>query len=175
MIDVPHHVPGDLPQVRRRAVRIVVLDAEQRVLLLHTREFTRPSFGTWWELPGGGIDPGETITETAIRELREETGLQIGPEQVGPPIWRRTSSFLLRDTRRVQAEVVVAVALPQAAPVLDPSGQERWEREDYLGFRWWPPSEVMAGGERFYPGRLPELLPAFLSGQPIDEPFELWS
>jgi 8-oxo-dGTP pyrophosphatase MutT (NUDIX family) len=167
--------PDDLPLVRRRAVRLVVLDAERCLLLLHTREFTRPSLGSWWELPGGGIDPGETISDTAIRELREETGLVIGAEQVGPPIWRRTSSFLLRDTRRVQEEVIVRVTLTDAAPRLDVSGQEPWEREDYLGFRWWPPSAVVADNGRFYPGRLPELLPAFLDGQQIDEPFELWS
>ena len=28
---------------------------------------------------------------------------------------------------------------------------------------------------RFYPGRLPELLPAFLAGRIIDEPFEFWN
>jgi hypothetical protein len=28
---------------------------------------------------------------------------------------------------------------------------------------------------RFYPGRLPELLPVFLAGQTIDEPFEFWN
>jgi hypothetical protein len=50
-----------------------------------------------------------------------------------------------------------------------------YEVEDYVDFRWWSVAEVVASGERFYPGRLPELLPTFLSGEEIDEPFELWS
>jgi 8-oxo-dGTP pyrophosphatase MutT (NUDIX family) len=57
----------------RPAVRIVCLDAADRVLLLHWRD---PYDGSHlWEPPGGGIESGETPLETARRELTEETGL----------------------------------------------------------------------------------------------------
>ncbi|RKN51134.1 NUDIX hydrolase [Micromonospora endolithica] len=168
-------LPDDFPVIERRAVRVVVLDTDDRVLLLHTRDPEHPRLGTWWELPGGGMDPGETCLDTALRELREETGIVARPEQVGPPTWRRRASFVHRRTRHHQDEVVVTVRLAGPGPEVDEAHRLAYEQEDYFGFRWWPLAAIVPGPERFYPGRLPELLPALLAGEPVDEPFELWS
>jgi 8-oxo-dGTP diphosphatase len=35
-----------------------------------------------WGLPSGKVEPGETYTEAAIRELAEETGIQVAPRDV---------------------------------------------------------------------------------------------
>jgi 8-oxo-dGTP pyrophosphatase MutT (NUDIX family) len=161
--------------VERTAVRLVVLDADARLLLFRTRDLDHPDLGLWWELPGGGIDEGETYVEAAIRELREETGIRAGPEQLGPPAWRRRASFRVHRVRHLQDEVVVTVRLTVPAPDVDEAGRLDYEREDYVDFRWWTVPEVCASGERFYPGRLPALLGPFLAGEEIDEPFELWS
>jgi 8-oxo-dGTP pyrophosphatase MutT (NUDIX family) len=156
-------------------VRLVVLDASGRLLLFRTRDPSYPELGTWWELPGGGIDHGETYRDAAIRELREETGIAVSASQLGTPSWRRRASFRHRETRRLQDEVVVAVLLDGPGPVVDGSERLDYEQENYFDFRWWPVAEVVASQERFYPGRLPALLDAFLAGEQIDEPFELWS
>ncbi|MET8366470.1 MULTISPECIES: NUDIX domain-containing protein [unclassified Micromonospora] len=168
-------LPDDLPILERRAVRVVVSDDTERVLLFHTRDPDHPRLGTWWELPGGGMDPGETYRETAVRELREETGIIVTAGQVGAPTWRRRASFLHRQLRHVQDEVIVAVRLNGPGPDVDEADRLDYEREDYFGFRWWPLPEVAASGERFYPGQLPRLITPFLAGEQIDEPFELWS
>jgi len=47
---------------------------ENKILLI--KRNTKPFVG-FWALPGGRMDPGETIEETVVRECKEETGLDI--------------------------------------------------------------------------------------------------
>lgn len=168
-------VPDDLPVVERAVVRVVVQDADGRVLLFHTGDSTDPALGTCWELPGGGIEPGESHADAAVRELREESGLLIRPDQVGPPTWRRDATYRYRGQRRLQHERVVAVRLSSRRPAVDGSRRDELEGEDCFGSRWWAVADIVASAERFYPGRLPALLPDFLAGIEILEPFERWS
>ena len=47
-----------------------VIERDGRVLLARRRDIG------WWNLPGGGVEPGESITEGLQRELREEIGAE---------------------------------------------------------------------------------------------------
>ena len=59
---------------------VIVHDKEaRRVALLRRAPEARFAPGLW-DLPCGKSEPGEPITTTAVRELREETGLIVGPE-----------------------------------------------------------------------------------------------
>lgn len=62
---------------RDRSAGVIVFHREDsgcRFLLLLSRLTKRPL----WEFPKGGVDEGETLGETALRELQEETGLAAG-------------------------------------------------------------------------------------------------
>jgi len=160
--------------LERDAVRVVLTDGSGRVLLFHVLTPDQAP-GGWWELPGGGIGPGESYLEAAVREIREETGLVLDPGQVRPPSWRRDSTWVSRGKRRLQHEVVVLAWLAADQPAIIDGGRTPEEVEDFVTFRWWQVPEITASQQRFYPGRLPELLPAFLAGEHIDEPFEQWN
>jgi 8-oxo-dGTP pyrophosphatase MutT (NUDIX family) len=166
---------GPVDIIERNVVRAVVLDVNRRLLLFHTQDPTYPELGTWWELPGGGIEAGETYLEAIVRELAEEAGLVIQPDQVGTPSWRRRAEYRYRGQRRISNEVVVPVQLAVPGPDVDGTGRVEFEAEDYFDFRWWPVEDVRASTERFYPGRLPQLLQPFLAQEAIDEPLETWS
>lgn len=59
----------------RIAVSALLFD-KHRVLLAHRRDID------WWNLPGGGMELGETVEEAVKREVREETGLEVEVEQL---------------------------------------------------------------------------------------------
>lgn len=61
-------------------VRVIILDRQKRVLMVRQHHEDRDI----WMVPGGGIEQNETASEAAVREVEEETGLNI---TVGKLIW----------------------------------------------------------------------------------------
>jgi 8-oxo-dGTP diphosphatase len=86
--------PEGRPPVRVRAGAIVI--AEDRLLLI---EFVDEGGDRWYELPGGGVEPGESIEAAVVRELLEETGLAgtIGPQVAEVWMSGRHEHYFLMD------------------------------------------------------------------------------
>lgn len=128
--------PLDGPR-RRLTVRVVALDAEDRALLFQVRD-ADGSGETWWEAPGGGLEPREDPITAARRELAEEVGHE--PTAVADlhrVVERHTT---IADARLVKVEHVVAARLP--GTTVDPAGWTSTEVEDIVTWRWWTAEEL---------------------------------
>lgn len=60
---------------RRPSVRGIII-RDGKVAMMHSKKYD------YYKLPGGGIELGETLEETLIREVREESGLIVIPETI---------------------------------------------------------------------------------------------
>lgn len=156
----------------RTSSKLVVLDPDARVLLLDCVDPGDPAT-RWWELPGGGIEPGEDGPQAAVREVREETGVVVPPHAVGPLLWTQDAAFTWRRERHL-AHHEGRVARLDTAPQVQDTVLTGPEVGTILGLRWWPLSELTASRERFFPRTLPSLVPRMLAGERVDEPYDDW-
>ena len=79
-------------------VRVVIPDEEGRILMVKQHHEERDI----WMVPGGGIEAGENSIEAAIREAKEETGLDIEVigvawhiEEVSPERGQRFVNYMI--------------------------------------------------------------------------------
>ncbi|MFF7472453.1 NUDIX domain-containing protein [Streptomyces sp. NPDC008092] len=80
--DQPKPLPPALESMTLLVAAVIVHDkATNRVVLLQRSQNAKFAQGMW-DLPVGKSEPGEPITETAVRELYEETGLTVKPESL---------------------------------------------------------------------------------------------
>ena len=85
-------------------VRALVIDDADRVLLVEH------SYVKGWHLPGGGVEPGETVIDALIRELAEEASIQ----PIAPPVLHGVF-FNERVSRRDHVAVFVVRDFRQTA------------------------------------------------------------
>ena len=145
--------------VRREATRVAVIDADRRVLLLHTHDPHR-SDSEVWELPGGGLQEGEIPVDGARRELYEETG--IVADEFGPRLGVVETDFEFAGRRYRQRETIFSlyVEREECAPAALEAGVER---AAHLGHEWVPIAELRERRLRLHPRQLPDLLARYVA------------
>jgi 8-oxo-dGTP diphosphatase len=151
----------------RRAARAIVLDPDDRVLLVR---FEFPA-GTRWALPGGGIDPGESAHDTLRRELREEIGL-IDPD-IGPHVWSRLHIIPFVDGQwDGQGETfhVVHTAAFEPTPQFT---AEQLAAEYLHEIRWWTLPDIESSPHTFVPAALAGHLRSLLAEGPPNVPVDV--
>lgn len=65
------------PRPPKQIIVVLGIVPKNRRLLLLKRRDPRPAFNGMWELPGGGVEYGETVEQALRREMREETGFHV--------------------------------------------------------------------------------------------------
>ncbi|MCU1693532.1 MAG: hydrolase [Frankiales bacterium] len=148
---LPLDAVGSAP-VDRQAARVLLLDAQDRVLLFLGLDPEEPERGRWWITPGGGLDPGESAAQGAARELAEETGLVVDPVSLGAPVHARTAEFVFAGQAYRQVEDFFLVRVD--AHDVDTAGFTALEVAAVLEHRWWSAQELRATDEVVYPADL---------------------
>lgn len=141
---------------QRTAARIFVVDADERVLLVHDRlDLDRED--SHWIVPGGGVEDGESLRDAAVREVYEETGLQLELPDDAEVIFVEREQFWFagehidQTNHHFLARVASGLEVRPAAPT-------QFETVVALGTRWWPLEELERSGVRFVPRTMVEVI-----------------
>jgi 8-oxo-dGTP pyrophosphatase MutT (NUDIX family) len=132
------------PALKRAAVAIALVEAVgEAALLLTLRAQTLRAHGGQWALPGGRCDAGETAPEAALRELREELGLALGPENVLGLLddYPTRSGYLITPVVVWGAGSGVIIPNPQEVASVHRIALGAVEREDAFSFTTIPESD----------------------------------
>ncbi|MFI9152996.1 GNAT family N-acetyltransferase [Streptomyces sp. NPDC053367] len=143
---------GEPPRIPRRAARIAVLDPQGAVFLFR---YDNVEVGVHWAMPGGGLEPGESPREGALRELHEETGwtdLEPGPLLT---TWEHDFTHAVGPVR--QHEHIYVAHGPRREPA-GPHLAAAHAEDGILSWRWWTREELAEEAEPVWPPELARLL-----------------
>lgn len=153
----------EVPVKRRTSARVVLLDHDGAVLLLCGSDPAVSRGATpapqWWFTIGGAAQQGESLAQTAVRELEEETGLRVATGDIVGPIWRRDAVIDFNGSVIRSEEMYFVHRTGRFEP--SDSGRTGLERTYIHGHRWCDATmigELVANGETVYPLQLGELL-----------------
>jgi 8-oxo-dGTP pyrophosphatase MutT (NUDIX family) len=135
---------------------VLLLDDGDRILLLQDSDLGLDPVLHWWVTPGGGVDPGETDAEAAVRELVEETGLVVAEEDLVGPVLERPVVHGYSDKIVEQTEVFFLVRVP--AFEVDTSGHTEEEQRTLVELRWWSLDAVAGTADDVWPRDLAAML-----------------
>ncbi|WP_054953619.1 NUDIX hydrolase [Flaviflexus massiliensis] len=150
-------VPGADGIVERTASRVVLIDPEGKLFLIRGHDIEDPEHG-WWFTVGGGIGAEEDPSDGAVRELFEETGLDVEPSRLVGPVLERTALFhFTYRTRRQYEKFFLLYVSGDEAEAVSSWNQDNLtdlERDVLDEVAWWDPADIIQAdreGTKIYP------------------------
>lgn len=155
-------VPGPDGIRERSAARVILIDPDGRALVMRGHDVNQPE-RSWWFTIGGGIDPGETPEQAALRETREEVGIVLAAEDLIGPVLTRTGIFeFFAETCR-QYEVFY-LARTAGALEVTADGWTDAERELLDEVAWLTAAELRDQPLEVFPPELPDVVDHLVAG-----------
>jgi 8-oxo-dGTP pyrophosphatase MutT (NUDIX family) len=165
----PDWVLGDDGLYFRRGARVLLLDDADRILLARGHDVDQPD-RSWWFTIGGGVDPGESDRDAALREVREETGIRLDPGALVGPVYTRSAIFDFYRQHCRQDEVLFLARVDDAsggggdAGTLSRDGWTDVELDVVDEMRWWSLDDLRGVEIEVFPEGLPDLVAPLLGG-----------
>lgn len=155
----------------RPTARLIVLNHDRRVLLFKVKDQTplhknHPGLVEYWFTPGGGVDAGETYEQAAMRELKEETGIDCTGRTLC--LWMRSKILRFPDEDVDFREDYFLIDAGRCE--VETGGQFDYERAVLQEHRWWSVEEMRLTTEVFLPPDLPDLVASIIAGDLPSEP-----
>lgn len=142
----------------RETARIMLVDEQNRIFLLKTHFDPEVGLPPRWLTPGGGIDSGESMLQAAVRELYEETGKTVNPEDLGEPVLVASGRWDWADglNYHTYTDTIYELKVLNFQP--DISGFTQDELRDILEHRWWNVEDILQSDEPVAPHELKDWL-----------------